>query len=318
MIPIISVIVPIYNAEKYITDCIESILNQTISEIEIILVNDGSTDDSLSLCADLAEKDRRILLISQENSGVSVARNSGKSMATGDYIIFVDADDEMLPDMLETLLNNIKATDADISVCNIQKCRSRANIVKEFENSELEILTKEDAISYLLLEKKLYFGPWNKLYKREVIENVEFIRGRRMNEDKYFVFQALHNAEKIVYVDKPLYCYFIRENSAATAKFSDRWFDIVYFAKEIYYDVCVNFPKLEKQARFSMVKTLYFLAKKMNKAKVLKAYDAEYKKLLKDIKNTKIRDIFSMFQNSTKVGLIMLRLFPKIFEKISQ
>ena len=174
----ISVIVPIYNAEQYLSTCVESICGQTYHDLEIILVNDGSTDRSLDICNDLAQKDRRIQVIHKQNSGPSESRNMGLDIAKGEYIAFVDSDDCMHPRMLEILLNALIDTGSDIAMCDFQYADNQHVKLQERENSDIKIYKEDEMFELLWRENVKIVVQWNKLYKKKIFSDLRFPVGK--------------------------------------------------------------------------------------------------------------------------------------------
>lgn len=258
--PHISVIIPVYNAGNYIVDTLNSVLQQTLKDIEVIVVNDGSNDQSLVECYRLQEIDKRIIIINQDNQGVSKARNVGKQNATGDYIIFIDADDELDCRMLEILYTQAKKTDSDISVCGVDRIFEKKQEEKKQYHCNYEEISVDQAIEWLLLGQKIESGAWNKLFKASTIEDVHFEEGKKINEDKYFVFRSLLKSKKIVYCAEKLYYYYCRENSVTNQSFSERWFDSLYFADRIYEELKGR-NNLEVFARYQLLMhtTLFYV-----------------------------------------------------------
>lgn len=208
---------------------------QYLNRIEYISMreNRGSEIE----CYRLQEIDKRIIIINQDNQGVSKARNVGKQNATGDYIIFIDADDELDCRMLEILYTQAKKTDSDISVCGVDRIFEKKQEEKKKYHCNYEEITVDQAIEWLLLGQKIESGAWNKLFKASTIEDVHFEEGKKINEDKYFVFRSLLKSKKIVYCAEKLYYYYCRENSVTNQSFSERWFDSLYFADRIYEEL---------------------------------------------------------------------------------
>lgn len=220
--PLISIIVPIFNLEKYLETAITSIREQTYKNIEIILVDDGSTDNSLKLCRILEEQDPRITVIHQANSGVSEARNTGLQAASGEYIGFFDADDYAIKDMYETLYINMKKYSADISCVDFLKTYD----VEMVDNIKLSGGTIEcvndDAALKMFFQRKLDGNVWSKLFKRSVIEGAIFPKNEAIAEDKNFVLQTLFNCKSVV-IDKTIkYVYIQRRQSATFRDYSER------------------------------------------------------------------------------------------------
>lgn len=193
MFHLISVIVPIYNGEKWLSRCIDSILNQSFQNIEIILVNDGSVDRSLDLCYKYATKDERIIVINQSNSGVSVARNRGISEAKGDYIMFVDCDDWLEADTLNVLYDNMIAKNVDFSVIGYKEISEKGQIYTDTATLGFKKIMSRDDFMKLLFQSIGFFSlcyPWGKLYKRRIIvENkLQFDSRIAIGEDRLFLF----------------------------------------------------------------------------------------------------------------------------------
>lgn len=207
---LISVIVPIYNVEKYLTQCIESIINQTYKNLEIILVDDGSKDNSGKICDEYQKKDSRIKVIHKENGGTSSARNEGLEISTGKYIQFVDSDDYIDLDMIEFLYKILKEENADISMCSyykLNKDKFTTNATEEKIN-----YTSDEALQELLLDTKIRCYVCNKLIDRKCIENIRFPVGRTF-EDIITLTKIFTKADKLILVDKPKYYYRQRKGS---------------------------------------------------------------------------------------------------------
>lgn len=214
---LISIVVPIYKVEKYLNRCIDSILNQTINNFELILVNDGSTDGCGKICDEYSRKDNRIKVIHKENGGLSDARNTGIKAAKGKYIGFIDSDDYIEADMYEILYNDIQSNNADISVCGYYTDYLNANI-RNYINNEKFILNKEEALGMI---DKISPGAWNKLYKREIFEDIEYPVGK-LNEDVFIIINILEKCNKIVFDTRPKYHYIQRASSITKATFDER------------------------------------------------------------------------------------------------
>lgn len=210
---LISVIVPIYNVEKYLSKCIESIINQTYKKLEIILVNDGSTDNSLEICEKYRNKDDRIKIINKSNGGLSDARNKGIEIALGDYISFVDSDDYLDYKMIEILYNDIQTYSADISIVNYMKIFEDGTKEDEsLDRNDFLVMDSKSAIKNLLDNSSFGNYAWNKLYKRELFEDVKYPFGRKM-EDLGTTYKLFFKSNIIVYNPIQLYYYLQRDDS---------------------------------------------------------------------------------------------------------
>lgn len=226
----ISVVVPIYNVEKYLPRCIESLLAQTHQKLEIILVDDGATDRSPKICEEYARKDSRIKVIHKENGGLSDARNAGTKAATGKYIGFVDSDDFLMPDMYEKLIQALEAHDGDIAVCNYcyvdedGKALAERNVNLPIKD---EVLSGKDAVKNLVGPDYAYWvTAWNRLYRSEIAKSVPFPQGK-IHEDEYTAHMFYDKAEKVVGVSAAAYQYVVRENSIMTKKYGTRNLDYI-------------------------------------------------------------------------------------------
>lgn len=209
----VSVIVPVYNAEAFLTDCIDSILCQIYKDFELILVDDGSTDRSGMICDYFAAKDKRVKVIRKANGGVSKARNTGLEAAQGDYIAFCDCDDQYDLDYLSWMVDALQKNKADMAVCNYYyKTGHICNA--PFSGGFSRIISIEDLYQRIFLSNEIGGFVWNKLFRRELLEGVRFQEDMKICEDTHFVTAAALKAEKIFYLCKPLYYYSIREDSA--------------------------------------------------------------------------------------------------------
>lgn len=241
----ISVIVPVYKVEKYLDECVASIVAQTHQNLEIILVDDGSPDQCPVMCERWAEKDSRIRVIHTENSGVSSARNIGLASAKGAYIAFADSDDWLRPDMYEKLLAALEKTGADISACNVlldSEGRQEPAHLRALEG------TAEEIIAGFYRTSAYMVSPWNKLYRCALWQDVRFPVGITCGEDAMAAFQVLTRANKIVQIGDALYIYRIRENSAMTTAFSHKRMDEELAWRRNYELTAEKYPKLQRLA----------------------------------------------------------------------
>ena len=221
----VSIVIPVYNVEKYLERCLFSIVNQTYKEIEIILVNDGSKDNSGAICDQFVKKDSRAKVVHQENRGLSEARNTGLRNVTGDYVMFLDSDDWLEFDAIEFLLGQAISQNADMVVGGVFRT---SNVVEHPKNTPVSyLLTQEEyAKRYFKIESQtIEYYVWNKLYRRRVVEGIEFPSGF-FAEDVPTMFRYILNSQTIVVTDKIVYNYFIN-TSGLTAKFTSKHFDVL-------------------------------------------------------------------------------------------
>lgn len=214
--PEVSVIVPVYNAEEYLPRCINSIQKQTLTDIEIILINDGSQDNSGRICDEYASRDDRIKVIHQKNAGVSAARNAGMRAAKGRYIGFVDADDWVNPDMYEAMLSSASQNNADIVICDAQTVYSNGKAEQDtiVQLPQSTVLTRDDISPELL--KELAGSAWRCIYSDKRLRTCgpEFPLGVKFSEDRAFNIAAMGSANVICYIKKAYYARFVNLKSA--------------------------------------------------------------------------------------------------------
>ena len=227
----VSIIVPVYKVEKFLSKCIDSLINQTLKEIEIILVNDGSTDNSGKICDEYAIRDKRIKVIHKKNQGVSAARNDGLKLATGEYVIFCDSDDWMTEDACENLYMTAKSKDADIVIGDVYIINNRDEKYVKFYKDEFYVNADYKFIDDLICANIYrtyctyspkegpafgYGGPWNKLVKKSLLinNNIKFdLRLKGVFDDIIYTAYILAFSQKIIYIQKPVYCYRILDTS---------------------------------------------------------------------------------------------------------
>lgn len=210
---LISVVIPVYNVEKYLDRCLSSVTKQTYSNIEIILVDDGSKDNSGKLCEAWKNKDNRIVVAHKNNGGLSDARNYGLKIATGGYISFIDSDDFVDSRFIEILHNEIEKTGSLIAAVGLREYYDGDTLADdEYHPAYTEKLTQIDAIRCILRVEKLYDYAWNKLYKRELFDNIEYPFGRKM-EDLGTTYKLFKKADSVSYNPCRLYYYVQRDDS---------------------------------------------------------------------------------------------------------
>ncbi len=225
----ISIVMPVFNAEEYLKKSIESILRQTYPAWELIIIDNGSEDDSYRICQEYAKNEERILVLHQyQNKGVSAARNLGVEKATGNYITFLDADDWVAPDYLEQLIQTAKSTQADMLVCEYKKVYDADRKMEEETRGQQQgfaakAYNKEDYIKQCLLEG--YTHCWGVLYKLSLLEGIRFPARVTIGEDVLFLIDTVLQAEKIVVTEYDGYRYYINENGAMNRKFTPSYMD---------------------------------------------------------------------------------------------
>ena len=232
---LVSIVVPVYNVMQYLDACMESILNQSYHRIEVILVDDGSTDGSGQKCDYYSRIDSRVIVMHKENGGLSDARNKGIALAKGDYIMFVDSDDIVSLNIVDYLLGLCEQYSADISICDPVHCYITENINFEDER-KITVFNAHDAIVEMLYQKSFLVAAWGKLFRRTYFDDVLFPYGM-LFEDSAIMYKIFNKANVIVYGDAKLYGYMHREGSITTSKFSIRDCDIIKICQQITEDM---------------------------------------------------------------------------------
>ena len=314
----ISVIVPVYKVEEYLSRCIDSILKQTYKNLEIILVDDGSPDNCGKICDEYALKDERIKVIHKQNGGLSSARNSGLDAATGEYVTFVDSDDWIDVAYVQTLKDVLENTASDMSACIF--CRTKgAEAERKFFNNIPEIITCEKYFS--VLSENSYAGyACNKLFKKDIIEKngIRFDEKIFNGEDFPFVLEYLRFAEKTAFVKQDLYFYFFRGTSIMNSiRLNERFMTILYAREKALsflqcyapdcYDVC-------KASYLSILSKIKFMAM-VDKNKYCEIYREVQEKLRLNKKGLwKLKRVGL----KTKLKLFFMIYFPSIMARIYQ
>lgn len=230
---LITVIIPVYNAEKYIAECLESLINQTYKNLEIIVINDGSKDNSGTICDQYKEKDSRIQVIHKENGGVSLARNSGLEIAKGKYIAFVDGDDYLDKEYFEKMLKILKEKQVDIVLCGFNRVYD--NSIEKVTKGKSLIMNKEEFLTDILNVQGGAGIVHSKLWKKEVIQGTNFDKDIKIGEDSYFCIQAVKNVNNVYVLDEALYNYRFN-NASAVRKY-----------KKDFPDLCLTSMKIAKK-----------------------------------------------------------------------
>lgn len=288
---LISIIVPVYNSEKYINRCVNSLIKQTYKNLEIILVDDGSTDTSPQICDRFKEQDDRVKVIHKPNGGVSSARNEGLSLASGDYIGFVDSDDWIAVNMYEILYDVIKKNGTQIAAGQMIRTPGQSEgAVVNTEKGRVTVYNREDyARKFFKLDgNETVFYIWNKLFEKKVAKKMIFPENVHIAEDTEAFYFALKNVESIAETDAVIYNYFYRKDSAAATWFSPKHMGIITAWKDILNDTQTGGNESWKEYALMNYKRAYFgVLCRMMLSGLSRQYPDEKKYLLAHVKKYK-------------------------------
>ena len=311
---LISVIVPVYNVEQYLKKCVDSIVNQTYKNLEIILVDDGATDSSGEICDELEKLDNRIKVYHKENGGLSDARNYGVARATGSYIGFVDSDDFIDAEMYEKLYEAIIKEDADVAECNL-KIVYPERVELFTDKRYYQVCTKQEYLEEYLKIEKIFGSACVRLIKTNIAKKIEFPVGK-LYEDTYYAYDLIDIADKYVLMDNACYNYLMRENSITNAKFNPRIFDLIEIVEKFHVNVYRNYPSLKEAADcrkmyayFSVLNSILLEENFKNNTfylQIINYFKENYKKLLNNKYITRNR----------KLSIILIKLNINIYRKV--
>ena len=259
---LISVIVPVYNVAQYLEKSIASIQKQTYQNLEIILVDDGATDESGRLCDSIAEQDDRVSVLHKKNEGLSQARNDGMKQAHGDYLIFIDSDDYIHPAMIQSLYEQLIQEDADVSSCGVMNVYANDESPQSANQDVYFVCDSQTFLKEYLIGEKIPGTICNKLIKREIATALSFPKGL-IYEDAYYHFDLIKLAKKYVVNTKPYYYYFHRGDSITTKPYAEKDLAYIDIYQRFYNEVVKNYPDLKEVAFFRLAYAYFFILDKM-------------------------------------------------------
>ncbi|GAB6168244.1 glycosyltransferase family 2 protein [Clostridium carnis] len=306
----ITVIVPVYNVQKYLSKCIDSIINQTYRDLEIILVNDGSTDISGEICDKYKLKDDRIRVIHKKNGGLSEARNAGLDVAKGDYIAFLDSDDWVDKELYDTLYKLSTKYNSDISICNFKYCH---NEEEKLNNSYKEIVYSNiDAMKQIYDKNYIQIiVAWNKLYKREIFNDLRYPKGK-IHEDEFLTPIILYKANKISYIEKELIYYRQTPNSIMNREFNITRLDYLEaLDNRINFFKSNNLNYLYKQTVATKVSILIKFYYKVKESNIDNKFQV-MEKLNNDLAKMKY-DYINMYSKN-KIQILIFKFSPELYK----
>ncbi len=315
--PLVSVIVPVYNAEMYLDKCIQSIAEQTYERLEIILVDDGSTDNSPVICDSWIEKDSRIRVIHKKNGGVSTARNAGIANASGIFFSFVDSDDWILKDMISTLVDLQRKTDADVAGC----CAYTVNAGETFVEQEVpNEVTTEYTFSKVLKDNfpDFLWSLWAKIYRAELFNNLpdDLPEHLVMSEDIMLNTFLYKNSEKIVLTNSKYYIYFRNGNSAISGKLTERMIlDCQIAYSTMLTSVDKNTDLYKYMLGCKLQNDFFLLNSIVRNNEHFDRYDGLRNEILSNKSIVFEKDCANMFSRTQKLGVLLLQFSSKLYNK---
>lgn len=314
----ISIIVPVYNCEKYIKRCIDSLLKQTYQNIEIIIINDGSTDQTLNICNELSKKSKKVKVITQKNLGVSFARNKGIESSTGDYFTFCDADDYYDEDKIELQYKNAITNNSDLSIIGISLVFEDGSTKTRFDSGQTYIWkNNKEPLKYLLTDQVFPYAQYALLVKRSTLGNIRFDESKRINEDRLYCFDLLMSSSIITYSDVSKYNYVQLQGSATHGDFSDKYFDMINVSKLINNVIREEHPELLTYSKYNTLKSYITVTKYLlSDKKSLPLYREKLFTLITEIKKFGVPFIKQHFKGVRFIEVILIISLPKLYSMI--
>ncbi len=310
----ISIILPVYNSEKYLEKCLNSVIKQTYENFELIIVNDGSTDKSQHIINKFSKADKRIKTYRIKNHGQSYARNYAFRHVTGDFITFIDSDDYYSKDFLKQMLNNIIKYNADVAVCNFYKIINNKRSIYYKKNNKI-IEFKDNLLDVLFQQKYFQTHMWNKLYKVQLFESVRFPEDR-IYEDLYVNFKIFKKANKIIFDSTPLYNYVYNPTSSLNQKFNIKKLDFLYVCSQIEQELIKDGIKTNgicQLKRYLYICTCNLLAQQ-NKSE----FQNDFENMRKFLRKNLGKIMLDKYKIKYKLAALFLALFPNIYIKLTK
>jgi len=263
---LVSVIVPVYNVEAYLGRCVDSILAQTYGNLEVILVDDGTKDNCDKLCDAYAAIDTRVRVIHKENGGLSSARNAGIDIARGEYLVFVDSDDWIEPDAVESLLHTALEHGVELAIAGRWDVKAETGEKKlGLCPEKQEVLTAEETIRRIFRWDHCDSASWDKIYHRRLFRQIRFPYGV-VCEDVPIMYRIVLDAGRVAFLDKPVYNYFHRPGSITYSKISEKTFHFAKHTAVILPWILEHYPNLEKEARYLRIRSLVYAVQSVDLA----------------------------------------------------
>lgn len=266
--PLVTIIIPVYNVRNYLEACLASVQKQTYTKLEIIIVDDGSTDGSGVFCDEYAKTDPRAKVIHQANAGLSAARNRGIEEASGDYITFLDSDDAITPDYVRYLFNLCTKHSTKLSICAIKELTLKSKEIDYGADYQEKLMSTEEALGRMLREEGFTVVAYAKLYHRTLWQNIRFPEGT-IHEDLGTTYKLIQQCSKIAYGPAAKYIYRKRQDSISSGEFSDQKFDIITMTDQMCTDLETIFPYLTSTIKLRRMHARFSVLRQLLQAKTL-------------------------------------------------
>lgn len=309
--PLVSVIIPVYNTAKFLRSCLDSVINQTYQNLEIICINDGSTDSSVNVLNSYAKKDSRFIIISQKNGGLSSARNTGLRLAKGEYITFIDSDDEVKTTMIESLLAAAISTNSNLAVCSFTETYPNGKTKSFPHSNQQQTYTTKQALASMLKEQDFNLTATMKLYQKSILKNLQFPINK-LHEDVGFTYRAIMNAKKIVFTPENDYIY-RHHSDSIVVKFNDQKFDLIELTDKMCDDINHKYPCLENNTKERRMRASFSLLRQIPldhpRKKQLLDYLKSHKSFITKNPEANCKDKLAL-----KLALISPKLFQLLYK----
>jgi glycosyltransferase involved in cell wall biosynthesis len=306
----ISVIVPVYNVKEYLPQCLDSIINQTFRDIEILVIDDGSSDGSEKICDEYASKDPRLHVFHQANAGLSAARNLGIDHAVGKYLSFIDSDDYIDPEMLNIMHHNIQKEKADIAVCGMYRVKRKT--VQAISSKEYSVMSGREFFKMILIGEKINVTACDKLYAKECFDHLRYPVGKQ-TEDGYIAVDLFPKAERIVVDMTPLYYYRFREDSFTNAAYTSGDLDMIEAYERCLLIVKKEYPECIDAAEMRYLRGFFIVYDKMILAHMPEA--KQYKKTLQQ--NTSLILKNPYLYRTRKLGFLVMCISSRLYRMVA-
>lgn len=309
---LISIIVPVFNVEKYLENCMKSIIKQTYKNIEIILVDDGSTDNSGKICDMLAKKDKRIKVYHKINGGLADARNFGIGKATGEYVTFIDSDDDITEEYIEYLFGLLNKNNTEMSI-GAYSVVTNNKIINIGDGYVEEVLIQVEAIKRLLCEEGYTVSSCAKMYSKDLFSDIKFPKGK-ICEDNGTTYKLIMKCDKIAYGNKSIYNYYKRENSIMTSKFNLRKLDLIDLSDQMCQEIVEKFPELYNYTEKKKITARFSILRQMLVSNLSQQEKIEEKKIEKYLKK-RAKYILDgkQFEKREKIAMLALLLGKRFY-----